>query len=214
MNNVRKYFGEPTNIFESLSPFYYFLKLFGLASYSLNFKNGKMKTSFNSYIIFLSSIVIFIMLNLNFLNIDKDQYSTVGRLIVVYGYIFIYNFQYFTILLIVIYNFLKRRNVEKFLKLLKTFDDHTDKMGWKFKINHERNYWTLIFWIVLHIILFSIVYILRMFWVQDSEPILEEIINMFCYCIITNAFMLCSLQFIFGAQCVESRFEILNKNAR
>ena len=214
MINIRKYFGEPMNIYESLSPFYYFLKLFGLASYSLNFKNGRMKTSFTSYIMFLIYIILYIILNVNFLNIDIDQYSPVGRSIVIYGYRFIYIFQYLAILLVIIYNFLKRRNIEKFLKLMETFDDHTDKMGWKFKINHERNYWTSIFWIFLHFILLCTVYFLRMYWVQDSEPILEEFINMFCYCIITNTYIWCSLQFIFGAQCVESRFEILNKNAR
>ena len=159
-------------------------------------------------------IVITIILYVNFLLVDANAYLPEGKTVLIYGLIFVYNFQYLTIPLIVIYNFLKRKNVEKFLKLLETFDDHTDKMGWKFKINHERNYWTLIFWIVLQIVLLIVVFLLQFFWVPTVEHVLKDYINSLYYCIITNTFILCSLQLIYGAQCVESRFEILNKNAR
>ena len=214
MNNIRKYFGEPSNIYESLSPFYYTSKLFGLASYSLNFKNGKMKTSFISYIMFLFFIAFYLCLFVDMLLDDESTYSPEGRSIVIYGLIFLYNFQYLTILLFVIFNFLKRKNVEKFLKLMETFDDHTDKMGWKFRVNHERNYWTSIFWIDLQFILLSVFYVLQMSWVPTVTPALLEFISMFFYCILSNTFMLTSLQFIFSVHCVESRFEILNKNTR
>ena len=214
MNNILKYFGETTNIYESISPFYYYLKFFGLASYSLNFKNGQIMTSFISYIMNFSFVVLYLLFFGNFLLVDESTYLPEGKPILIYGFMFAYSFQYIIISFILIYNFLKRKNVEKFLKLLKTFDDHTDKMGWKFKVNHERVYWTSIFWFFLQFILLSVAYVLQMAWVAAVEHVLKDFIEMFCYCIITNTFILCSLQFIFGVHCVESRFKILNKNAR
>ena len=202
------------NIYESLSPFYNILKLFGLASYSLNFKNGKMKTSFNSYIMNFCFIALYLLFFANFMLVDENRYSPDGKTVLTYGFMFVYNFQHITILIIVIFNFLKRKNVEKFLQLLKTFDDHTDKMGWKFRVNHERNYWTSITWFFLQFILLSVAYALQLALVSAVEHVLKDYIDVFIYCVISNAFMLCSLQFIFGVHCVESRFEILNRIAR
>ena len=146
--------------------------------------------------------------------IDESTYLPEGKPLLIYGFMFVYYFQFITILIIVIYNFLKRKNVEKFLKLLETFDDLTDKMGWKFRINHKRVYWTSIFWYFLQLILLSVVYVLKMTWVPTAEHVLKDFIEMFFYCIIINTFVLCSLQFIVGVNCVGSRFKILNKNAR
>ena len=211
---TRKYFGEPSNIYESLSPFYYTLKFFGLASYNLNFKNGKMKTSWIHYIMMFGFIPLYLCFYYNFLNIDDSTYSPGEKSILIYGFFFFYHFQYITIVLIMIFNFLKRGNVEKFLKYLKTFDDHSEKMEWKFKVNHEQNYWRFIFWIVISLIILIVVYVMQIFWVPSVPPEFSEYIDNIFYCIVTNAFVLISLQFIFGVQSVASRFEILNQNTR
>ena len=145
---------------------------------------------------------------------DASTYLPAGRSILMYGLVFYNNFQCFTVTLIVIFNFLKRKNVEMFFKLLRTFDDHTDKMGWKFKVNHERNYWISIFWTVLQMLSLSIGYSLQLLYVPIDEPDLLEFISMIFYCILSNTLMLTSLQFIFSVQCVESRLDILNKNTR
>ena len=214
MNKIRKYFAEPSNIYESLSPFYYTLKLFGLASYNLNFKNGKMKTSIIHYIMMMCFIALYLSFIVNFLQVDVKSYSPEGKSILMYGLAFVYNFQYITILLFIIYNFLKRRNVEKFLKLLETFDDHCEKMGWKFKINHEKNYWSQIFWIVLSIILLIVVAMTQIYWVSIFGHDLIDFIFMFIYCFSSKALVLTTLQFVFGVHCVASRFEILNESTK
>ena len=216
MQNIRKYLcNKPTNIYESISPIYYTLKLFGLASYSLNFKNGKIKTSFSSYIMFLCFFAFYCICFVDLIQIDTKTYSPEGKPILIYGFIFLYHFQYFTILFIVIYNFVMLKNVIKLLKHLETFDEHTDQIGWKFKVNHERNYWISIFWIVLNLILLCCAYYFQMLTMPIPDQIvLSDHINLLIYCIVTNVFSLCLLQFIIGVHWVESRFEILNKNAR
>ena len=214
MNNIRKYYGEPLNIYESLSPLYYILKLFGLASYNLNFKNGKMKTSPVHYIMTLGFIALYILLIWNFFQVDASTYSPEGKLLLIYGLVFVYSFQYMTNLLILIHNFLKRRNVEKLLKLLETFDDHIEKLRWKFKINHEQNYWSSIFWIVLSFILLTGVATIQVLWVANFDHNFKDYLDMFIYSMITEALVLSSFQFIFGVHSVSSRFEILNKNTK
>ena len=213
MNNIRKYFGEPSNIYESVSPFYYTLKFFGLASYSLNFKNGTLKTSFIGYIMILCFIAIYSSFIVHFSRTDVRSYSPEGKSVLIYGLVFFYFFQYASIILIFIYNFLKRENIGKLLKLLETFDDHCEKMGWKFKINHERNYWRSIFWIVFSLFSLCGVYALQMIWIPDDTPEFMLYIDTFFYCFMTNSFVLSSLQFIFSVNSVASRFEILNQNA-
>ena len=211
MIQIRKKFGEPINVYESISPFYYTLKFFGLASYDLNFKNGKITTSFINYIIMLCHIALCLYFYYEFLQDDVATYSPEGKSVLIYGFLFFYHFQYYTIVLIFIFNFLKRKNIEKLLKLLETFDDHCEKMRWKFKIDHKRNYWSLIFWICLHIILLMVVYPLQMSWVPPDSPDLMDHINMIFYCSMTKAFVLSTLQFIFSVASVASRFEILNQ---
>ena len=214
MNKIRKYFAASTNIYESLSPFYYTLKFFGLASYSLNFKNGKMKTSIIHYIIILCFFALYLIFVVNFLQVDVKSYSPEGKSVLMYGLAFVYFFQYMTTLLILIYNFLKRGNVERFLKLLETFDDQSEKMEWKFKINHEQNYWSLIFWIVLSTILLSTVATIQLLWVPTPEHNLRDYIGIFFYCIISKALVMTTLQFVFGVHCVQTRFDILNDNTK
>ena len=145
---------------------------------------------------------------------DDSSYSPEGKSVLIYGLICFYHFQYVTIFLIMIYNFLKRKNIEKFLKLLEKFDDHSEIMGWKYKINHERNYWSSIFWIFISLISLVVVYALQMYWITPVEHRFSEFIGMIFYCSMTNTFVLSSLQFVFGVQSVASRFEILNQNTR
>ena len=211
---TRKYFGQPSNIYESLSPFYYTLKFFGLASYSLNFKNGQMKTSWINYIMVLGSIALYLTFYKQLFELDSSKFTPGGKSIFVYGLVFFYQFQNITTLLIIIFNFLKRRNIEKFLKLLETFDDHCEKMGWKFKVNHEKNYWSSIFWIVISLILFICVTTYHNIWVPPVPPNLMDYINMICYGFLANALILSSLQFIFSVHSVASRFEVLDENTK
>ena len=210
MKRIRKIFGEPSNIYESVSPFYYTLKFFGLASYDLNFYNGQMKTSWIHYIMMLWFCLVYSALIVNFLNTDAESYSPEGKSVLIYGLEFVYDFQYIVILLLLILNFIKRGNVGKLLKLLEKFDNHCEKMRWKYKVNHERNYWSSIFWIIFSIFSLSGVATIQMLWVGTNH-VLTEYLDTFYYCIITSAFILSTFQFIFGVHSVASRFEILNK---
>ena len=214
MNKLRKYFGKPSNVYESFSPFYYTLKFFGLASYNLNFKSGQMKTSGIHYIMMMCFFLVYLFFYAVYLLIDPTSYSPEGKSVLTYGFLFFYHFQYITSILIIIYNFLKRKNVEKLFKLLETFDDHVEKKEWKFKVNHEQNYWILIFWIGLHIISLMVAYTLQMSWISTVTLGFKEYIAMVFYCFILKAFFLSTLQFTFGVHCVASRFDVLNQNAR
>ncbi|CAO1441501.1 unnamed protein product [Diamesa tonsa] len=145
---------------------------------------------------------------------DPGSNTPEGKTIIVYGYLFFYHFQYISIALILIYNFLKRRNIEKLLKLLETFDDHCEKMRWKYRVNHKKNYWRLIFWVVFSLISLITVLTMELLWMPpDRNDYLEYISNVF-YCFVIEGFVLSSLQFIFGCYGVASRFEILNQNTR
>ena len=214
LNKMQKYFVEATNVYESLSPFYYNLKFCGLVSYNLNFKNGTVKTSFVHYIKMFGIITLYVLLIVNFLKTDGKAYSPQGKSVLIYGLAFLYFFQYVSILSILIFNFVKRGNVEKFLKLLETFDDHSGKMGWKFKVNHEQNYWSSVFWIVISLILLIGVATIQILWVKNVEHSIRDYIRIFFYCNMSNTSVLSSLQFIFGVQSVASRFEILNENTK
>ena len=161
-----------------------------------------------------SYIALYLYFYHDLLQSDESTYAPEGKSLLINGLYLLYNFQFITILLVIIYNFLRRRNVEKLLKLLEAFDDHSEKMGWKYEINHERNYWRSIFWIILHIILLGGVSTLEMYWVLTVTPDLFDYVHLFLYCVVQNAFVMSSFQFIFGVHSVASRFEILNQNTR
>lgn len=136
----KSYISDPKNIYESLKPFYYALKLFGLAPFHINFKNGHIRTTFIDYLTFIvfSCYYTFILYTIH--SIDTDSFSPEGRSILIVGYEFVYVFQMYLTFGTFLYNFYTRQKIDLFLKMIAKFDETIEIRNWNFKINHLKNF--------------------------------------------------------------------------
>lgn len=204
---------EPTNIYESLKPFYYTLKLFGLAPFHINFINGQLKTTFIDYLTFIVFNCFYLFMVYSIYSVATDTYSPEGRSILIVGYEFVYAYQFLLTFGTFIYNFYTRQKVGTFLRMIAKFDETIEIMNWNFKINHLKNYWNLFFWIGISTSSILFIYVLQVFYVTPSSEV-SDFIYMLCFTFITKANTLIIFQFIFSSYCVQSRFDILNQNAK
>jgi hypothetical protein len=121
------------NIYKLVAYFYYVLKILGMAPYTIDWKFHVIKTTFWDLarlfgaLIFWSYIII-----VHTRTYDLPRYrSGINFKIVDTLWQNNYAYQNFTIFIIIIFNYLKRKNVKKFLKLICIYDRHIKKLGWQ-----------------------------------------------------------------------------------
>lgn len=204
---------DPKNIYESLRPLYYILKIFGLAPFHINFKNEKMKTTFIDYLSFIAFICFYIFIIFSIYSVATGTYSPEGRSILIVGYEFVYAYQFVLSFGIFMFNFFTRHKIDAFLKLIAKFDETIEKMNWNFKINHLKNYRCLFIWFGFNLITITSLYVLQVCFVTPYDDALD-FIYMFIFTYVSQTNLLTIFEFVFSTYCVQSRFDILNKNAK
>lgn len=195
------------NIYKSISPFQNLIKLFGLASYDLNLKTGKITLRWMHFLmLLLTSIWGQIMIYLSFTEIEYDLSSS----IINRGWKLHWELEVVLTVPIIFFNMLKRKHLEKFLSLLHEFDELVKKLNWKYQINHAKGRNILMLTIFLRFCF--MIYLILHFFSMEMGYI--EIIRFITFLYINETYVLISSQFIFSAYCVVSRFKVLNKNIR
>lgn len=211
MNKKKSCLAAQKNIYKSLAPFYYFSKFFGLTFYSLDLENGNIKTRVYNWILFglvfcgYSFGVVASLFSVSSIHIEVVN-KTVSN-----GKIYQFILQLFLSCFIISWNLWNRSIIEQFLKNLFQFDQIILKQGFKYKIDHAKIRYMLMFWLVLSCIclIFNLIftYLLQE---NEIEKLLLYILNY--YVILT--FTMNIFQFIFSTYAVISRFEVLIQNTR
>ena len=207
-----------SNIYSSTRFFFYILKILGLAPYQIDKKSFKLQMSFVNYFIFLVQIIVwsvyYYFLAVNYESIEMMNYakSTIMDGLLKHLYIF----QYFLMVISMIYNFFKRKHVETFLKLIQKFDATVDKFGWGFEVVHSK-FFVLIVCLTASIfmLLFNCFgYFYSNVYDDKQDRKIEILFDVIAYLFLTEYFLVVSLQFICSCQCVNARFERLLKNIK
>lgn len=207
---ISKLFGNSTNIYSSLVPFYYSLKVFGLAPYKLNLQSKKLQTSCCGYlyiICFLSFYFAILLYALSRLQFQKS-YSLIDSGIY---YQFIYHF--FMMCLVVFWNFLKSNHISNVIEKLAEFDKIVAELKWKFKFSHSKSKMGIISIITASTVILLFIFYLVTIMVFEKKTIFEYISLAVAF-YASKALTMSIMQFTFCAYCVQARFEILNQNAR
>ena len=212
MHRVKKYFCASNNFFDSLSPFYWTLKLFGLTSFHLNFENGLITTSVLDFLILCCFCCLYIFIILFF-----GRALVFGNLTISIpdaGFKFQTSYQAVMTLGIVLHNFWNRKTIEKFIKLVHKFDVIITKTKWKHSINHTDNRWKLSIWIILSFSNSFGSYYMTVFVIGGFLNLATiEYYNYLCYYFIIQVNLMTAFSFILSIHSVESRIECLVKNA-
>ena len=204
---------DPKNIYESIKPFYYTLKFFGLAPFHINFKNGYMKTTFIDYLTFIVFSCFYSFILYTIFSVASESYSPEGRSILIVGYEAVYNFQFITTFGTFIFNFYMRQKIDGFLKIIAKFDETIELMNWNYKINHVKNYRNLCFWIGINLVTITSIYVMQVLFVTAPQDAMD-LFNMFIFTYVAQANLLTVFEFVFSTYCVQSRLDVLSQNAK
>lgn len=115
-------FDEPRNVFEVVFPFYCVLKAFGYIPFSFKgpIQDGNMVTTIPDVVYFAFSLVFHIVMF--FILLQKDFISFMGSEVMEGGSKSAVVLSALTIIVSVFYQFLKRKNIQKFLKEIHEID--------------------------------------------------------------------------------------------
>ena len=211
MNKRKSFLAAQENIYKSIAPFYYSLKIFGLACYSLNFDTANIKTQFfNSLLFGIFICAISFGAVESFINDFSFEIDVENKTISI-GKKFYFILQIFLSIFVISWNFWNHSAIVKLLKNLAQFDQIIIKERFKYKINHVENRHKLMFWLGLSFICLLFISILTYFSQEISEKQIWQYIIVYY---IIQIFTMNVFQFIFSTYAVISRFEVLIQNTK
>lgn len=206
------------NIYHSVEYFFYFLKSLGLASYQFDKKSESFKTSFGNYLQLSAAIIIWILLlALQFIDLDEFEYETgVQSSLLEQIWRNLYILKHFLAIFVIIYNFMKRKNVENFLKLIAEFDQTVERLNWKFKVTQFNLLMFAMFVIPAFTIFLYLIVSMYGFEVYGNISInyAVAILRTSDYIILTEFYLMLSLQFILSSYCIKKRLTTMITNLR
>lgn len=119
------------SIYQSSVCTYYVLKLLGMAHYSVD-KNSKVFTVSCWHYLSLALFTIYwIAQSILRFKTETHYESGLNYRIVESIWKNVFAFQYFSTIPIIFFNFIKRKHVQNFLKLIEKFDSHMEQLRWK-----------------------------------------------------------------------------------
>lgn len=203
-----------TDIYSSFGVFFYVLKTLGLAAYEFDRKDLEFKTTWNSFLQFTVSILVwtaFACYNLTNLRLEPFDSGVQSKFL---DKLWQYQFflQNLLTVLIVVFNFFQRKNIENFLKLLFNFDQQIDRLEWKYKSKKVEPSPVLILSLTAVIIMLAIYTIV--FYCYSENSFFIDVFETFAYTAVLEFFFLLSFQFIVSAWCIKVRLNALLLNIR
>lgn len=211
MKKLKPKLSGSTNIYETVVPFYYLLKFFGLAPIHLDLKKEKCGMRLQDYFVFFVSFVIYCTIFITAL-IDTITDPDTTNSVLESGWNFQYISMIFQTILMVCYGFWKRKNIGKFLDLIYYFDESIDILNWRFKVSHSKDRMMLIIWIAIILLSSGTIFTLILYSNDNFRASIYRNIIYSCFIAFTHILVLA--KFTFSSCAVKIRYAILNKNMR
>ena len=207
MKSLKTFFSGSSNIYETVVPFYYSSKFFGLASFHLNVEDGKIRMRWKDYFLLFISIlfgVIIIFSSCSEINGNIQK----GSSFIQKGWKYQYLYQLVIILPIIVFGCIKRKHVERFLEIIYSFDEFIEFLNWKHKVDHSKNKKHLCILLAFSAFLIITMYIFSIFTTRETT--ITGYIFMILIMIIKKFHHFVIFQFLFSVMSIKSRYEILN----
>lgn len=194
--------------------FYFILKLLGLAPYRFDAKSSAFKMSFINYFGFFLSIIIYLAFLVIQLKVIVETNFDSG----VQSYLLDRLWQYQIVLqkvfipLIIIFQFMKRKHVQSFIKLILKFDHNFERIRWRYKVTHSYKFAR--FLIMTSLIMSLSLNIVLAFYGVFNYLNDSSFMQLVSYSAVNEFFFLLSMQFIFSTYLVYARLLALSKHIR
>jgi hypothetical protein len=205
------------NIYQSTKLFFYTLRAFGLAPYDFDTKTSKIQMKTKNYLILVTSIVIAVLCSWASLhNFIGAAYIT-GLQSVLLDRIWQTTFllQNLFAIFVIVFNFLKRQNIENFLIHVEKFDKSLTSLKWEGKSANLKRLKSLMLMFNTSVAVLLIFYTISAFFVFENR--LSPWMSCFKLDVfqLTNSFhLLVAIQFVLSVYCIQTRLEVLMENMR
>lgn len=204
------------NIYRSASYFYYVMKILGMAPYTFDRKFLKFHTTTSDYLRLI--VIILAWIYINFIHIqtyDNRRYKLGIKFKIVDGlWMNCYFFQNFIVLVILIFNFVKRKSVENFLKSIHDFDVRVNNLGWKFKRNYCKILQHTLPLGLLTLTLILMWHVIRTWNGIDSYDRFVFYLKYLGFVEVVGIFFIINMTFIGSCYCVSYRLDVMKDNLR
>jgi 7tm Chemosensory receptor len=211
------------DIYYSAKFFYYILKCLGLAPYTFDGSTRTFRMGLSNYLLLIFSFGGWLSLNYFQLKVgNKTEFSGVSSNLLDQLWVNQYLIQHFFATFTVIYSFIKQKHVEKFLALIHKFDESVVKFQeWPHRVTHSRYYVLSVFsfcMIVMSIFILLAFFVAQPKWSwaekNTAQVDLVAIARTFVYVIVTEVYLMLSMQFILSVYCISSRLRAIMSNMR
>lgn len=204
-----------SNTFSLCKPFYFILKFFGLACFTIDEKTKKLRSTLFDKILFVFILTIWIICSWIQFSRRMPSYvgSSVADVILDSLWYHQHNIQHVFGVLVILFNFKQRKIVGKLVKTLLDFDQKAETLGWI--VNSQKLIFAAVVStfsaLVVLTAVASALYAYKYEWIQRLTPATIAF-NTISYSIILLFFLVVSQQFIVGAFCVRSRITTIARN--
>lgn len=204
------------DIYYSIKFFFFALKIFGLAPFTMDLNTRRLKITFINIIEFIISCLFWLFLSYNQIKFYKVSrfYSGIQSGLLDGLCQFQNTFQQFAAILIIIFNFCKHHNVANLFAQIDKFDQTVKRLDWKFQVIHSRFLGLAIFFISTFAVLmhqFILVYSMIIHYNTISEM---YAIYIFSFIVVTEFSFLVATQFILSTYYIYARLVGLHHNIR
>lgn len=207
-------------IYDTTKYFYVLLRSLGLSSYQFDKKSLTFKTSLWNYGELLAWIFFWFGLIWVSCNNFEENTQETGVDSVLLDMLWKYQFilQHVFAIITILFNFVKRKNIENCLKSLFNFDQMLQRFGFGHKVMHSRYLIVIFYMISLMAVLlhqFISVYIKDGYGAPGNFAVeLIKVMRIVAYIAVVEFYLLISMQFILSTHYVDVRLKLMIKLVR
>lgn len=206
MEKVKNYFLNSKNIYETFTPFYYVLKLFGFASFNLQ---GKFTAKKLNAIYIILSFLFYTSWFIVILQLGHQEPEAEKSLLIKHGWHKLHVFEFGVLSSVVIWNYKKRIEIERCLNLINHFDILVEKeFHWNKDIYHQRQRSTVVGYLIATAIFCVFKFYLSFELLCPDQRDFLHLVSHLSYVIGTELTALLSFQFIFIIYFVNIRLKV------
>lgn len=206
MEKVKNYFLNSKNIFETFAPFYYVLKWFGFGSFNLQ---GKFSANKLNVIYIVLSFLWYLLFFISSLYWGHQEPAVEKSLLVIHGWHKLHLFEMLFLASVVVWNYLKRCEIQRCLKLINLFDVFVEKKFiWFEEINHKKQRLVIVRFLIASTLFSIMKSILSIRVLCPEQRDFVHYVSYFFYILGTEITALLSFQFIFLTYFVNIRLKI------
>lgn len=203
------------SIYQASFFLYCILKALGMSFFSVDGKFRKFKVSCWHYLGLFLIITYWILQNILYFDTQVTYDSGLNFKIIESIWRTVFAFQHLCTIPIILFNFIKRKHLENFLRLIEKFDAQMELLEWENRVKISKFFSLMPFYPIPLLICNNIMILIFEFSENFYlHPAYVYHIRFIAYLTITEMFFIICYIFVFSCNCITRRIDMLIENMR